>query len=438
MPIIQPPKIVQNAVDEFLAPLFKNKPQRKHLANYLTGLMIADNKTIAGMTDEMPNASDQSCLNRFLTEVEWDEHVVNEARIEWLQQFDDTKFHPRGIIAIDDVLLDKTGKFIKPQYLHGGTFWDHAEQRYKHAQDLIIVNYVHPTSRKHYPLEFRRFKKESQCEWTGEEFKKMTELTVELINWCHEKKILGNFTFDSFYTCAPIQNHINSLKNEDGTERGYIGDLKFNRKRTFKGVAQQAVEFAKTIGPESRKPVTVDGIKQWHLTVCVTMPNIDHKVRVVILWPRKVHGKNDAGPRKILVTNKIHWNAERIIETYRGRWTGTETLYFRNTDRDGKQPCFLFEGLGDCQLRGDQGQTRHTYMVFLAYSLLVRELDKTSVSGWASVRLSTIGESCRALLKESVRNLVGWIMEQVERGGNVTKRIEAAYRRLGLGPISCR
>ncbi len=425
MPIVTPPKIVQDALDEFLAPLFKNKPQRKHLANYLTGLMISQNKTVAGMTDEMPNASDQSCLNRFLTEVEWDEHAVNEARIEWLQQSDDTKFHPRGVIAIDDVLLDKTGKFIKDS----GTFWDHAEQRYKHAQDLIIVNYVHPTSGKHYPLEFRRFKKESQCEWTGEEFKKMTELTVELIDWCHEKKVLGNFTFDSFYTCAPIQNHINALKNEDGTERGYIGDLKFNRKLTFKGVEQQAVEFARTIPPCDRKPVTVDGMKQWYLSVCVKMPNIDHKVRVVILW----RYKNDAEPRKILVTNKIHWNAERIIETYRGRWTGTETFH-----RDGKQEL----GLGDCQLRDGVGQTRHTYCVFLAYSLLIRELDETSLSGWAGVKLSTIGESCRALLKESVRNLIGWIMSELDSawacGVNVGKRLDAVLRRLGLGPISCR
>ena len=44
MPIISPPKIVQNAMDEFLAPLFDNTPQRKHLANYLTGLMIAETK----------------------------------------------------------------------------------------------------------------------------------------------------------------------------------------------------------------------------------------------------------------------------------------------------------------------------------------------------------------------------------------------------------
>ena len=39
---------MQNALDEFLAPLFKNNPQRKHLANDLTGLMISDNKTVGG------------------------------------------------------------------------------------------------------------------------------------------------------------------------------------------------------------------------------------------------------------------------------------------------------------------------------------------------------------------------------------------------------
>jgi len=423
MPIITPPNVVQDALDEFLAPLFKNHPQRKHLANYLTGLMISENKTVAGMTSEMPNASDQSCLNRFLTEVEWDHDAVNKARVAWLQQFDDTKFHPRGVIAIDDVLIDKSGKFIKDS----GTFWDHSEHRYKHAQDLIIANYVHPHSGKHYPLEFERFKKENQCEWTGEEFKKMTTLTIELVDWCQANGVHGCFTFDSFYTCAEIQNHINSLKNEDGSERGYVGDLKFNRKLTFKGVEQQAVEFAHTIPPSDRKPVTVDGIKQWYLSVCVKMPNLDHKVRVVILWKYK----NDAEPRKILVTNKIHWNAERIIETYRGRWTGTETFH-----RDGKQEL----GLGDCQLRDGTGQTRHVYCVFLAYSLLVRHLDKTSVSGWAGVKLTTIGESCRALLRGSIRTMIGWIVEQLEEarsfGGNVKKRLETILLRLGLGSFS--
>ena len=419
MPIISPPTIVQNAMDEFLAPLFDNTPQRNHLANYLTGLMIAENKTIDGMTKEMPNASDQSCLNRFMTEVEWDHEDMNQKRIEWLQQFDDTKFHDRGVIALDDVLLEKSGKLIPDS----GTFWDHSEQRYKHAQDYIISNYVHPFSKKHYSLNFRRFKKANQCEWTGEEFKTMIKLTVELIDECQAKGVLGTFAFDSFYTVSEIQNHIHSLKNGDGTERGYVGDLKFNRKVVFKGVEQQAVAFAKTIPPSDRKSVVVDGKKQWYLSVCVKMPNVTHKVRIVILWKYK----NDAEPRKILVTNKIHWHAERIIETYRCRWTGTETFH-----RDGKQEL----GLEDCQLRSGLGHTRHIYCVFLAHSLLVQQLDKTSLSEWARVKLSTIGESCRALFRESLRSLIGWVVEQVEEAKQSkvgrTLRLVQVFRRLGL------
>ena len=59
------------------------------------------------------------------------------------------------------------------------------------------------------------------------------------------------------------------------------------------------------------------------------MPNVDHKVRIVILWKYK----NDVEPKKIFVTNKIHWNVERIIETYRSCWTGTETQYQQHGPR---------------------------------------------------------------------------------------------------------
>jgi hypothetical protein len=327
------------------------------------------------------------------------------------------QFHERGVIAIDDVLIEKSGKFIKDS----GTFWNHSDKRYLHAQDLIIVNYVNPFSKKHYPLEFRRFKKADQCEWTGEQFKSMIEQTKELIDWCLAKNVLGTFTFDSFYTCAAIQNHIHSLKNAGGTERGYVGDLKFNRKLSFKGVEQQAVEFAKTIPPSDRKAVvTEDGVKQWYLSVCVKMPHIDHKVRVVILW----RYKNDPEPRNILVTNKIHWNAERIVMTYRCRWTGTETFH-----RDGKQEL----GLEDCQLRSGTGQTRHTYCVFLAHSLLEQRLDKTSLSGRACAKLQTIGESCRSLLRESIRTMVEWIVEQLEEvASSGADQLERVFRRLGL------
>ncbi len=52
-----------------------------------------------------------------------------------------------GVIPIDNVLVDHTGKLIE----HEVCLWDHAEQRYKVTHEYLIVNCV-CTSRKHYPL----------------------------------------------------------------------------------------------------------------------------------------------------------------------------------------------------------------------------------------------------------------------------------------------
>ena len=59
--------------------------------------------------------------------------------------------------------------------------------------------------------------------------------------------------------------------------------------------------------------------------------------------------------------------------------------------------------MGDCQLRDGQGQTRHMYLVTLAYSLLMRQLRQDRARDWALCRLKTIGEACRAMLHETLR-----------------------------------
>jgi hypothetical protein len=83
-------------------------------------------------------------------------------------------------------------------------------------------------------------------------------------------------------------------------------------------------------------------------------------------------------------------------------------------------------------MRSGEDQTRHTYFVMLAYSLLVRELDKTSLREWASVKLTTIGESCRAMLKESLRNMINWLIDRLEFTGKTAQRMQALLARLGL------
>jgi hypothetical protein len=139
----------------------------------------------------------------------------------------------------------------------------------------------------------------------------------------------------------------------------------------------------------------------------------------VILWKYK----NDAEPRKILVSHCIFWNPEKLVEIYRKRWTGAETFH-----RDGKQEL----GLGDCQIRNEVGQTRHTYLVTSAYSLLALELDKTKVSEWAHEKLTSIGECCRAMAKESMRHLIMWVVDQLDFTGKTEKRVRQLLARLHL------
>ena len=139
-------------------------------------------------------------------------------------------------------------------------------------------------------------------------------------------------------------------------------------------------------------------------TCTLRIPDVKHKVRIVILWRHR----EDTQPRIILVTNRVQWEVTRIVRVYRYRWTGTETFH-----RDGKQQL----GLGDCQLRDREGQTRHMYLVMLAYSLLVSQLRQGHAYEWAYRKLTTIGEACRAVLDETLRTTINWAMERSTQGG---------------------
>jgi hypothetical protein len=261
----------------------------------------------------------------------------------------------------------------------------------------LIANYVCASS-KHYPLEFRRFRKQETCTAAGEPFKNHTVLCKELIDWVVAQDIPGDVTFDSYFTNAEILNHVDSKR------RAYVGDLKFNRTITVDGKDWKASEWVTTqLGPLCRRKTTVDGKIQWYFTKSIRIPGVKHTVRIVVLWK----GQRDAQARKILITNRTYWEVHRILKTYRKRWTGTETFH-----RDGKQHL----GMGDCQLRKGESQTRHMYLVFLAYSALMQQLQHDRAQEWAHARLTTIGESCRAMLRETLGKTIAWVVEQVQQG----------------------
>src|SRR5579871_2016366 len=155
--IVEYPTLVRQALQEF-GDLFANEPERQHFAEYLTGLMIAERKNVNSINREFIEATDQSCLNRWLTQVEWDVQALNDRRLQWLQRHPTTRYSSRGVIALDNTLIDHEGKLIEDV----GWYWDHADQRYKIAHDYGIANYV-CSSGAHYPIDWRVFVRLQDC-----------------------------------------------------------------------------------------------------------------------------------------------------------------------------------------------------------------------------------------------------------------------------------
>lgn len=394
--IVEFPQVVKEA-QTYFADLFRCVPQREHFGEYLTGLMVAARKTVSGINGEFARAGDQSCLNRFLTDADWDPTALNQRRLELLQEDAATRYDRHGVIPIDNVLIDHGGEMMA----NVGWFWDHAEQRNKIAHDYLFANYVCPSG-KHYPLDFRLFRKRELCDACGIAFTDHNVLVRELVAWVCAEKIPGDFTFDSYFTTAETLNFVHEQKNEAGESRAYVGDLKTNRNLKWQGEIIKADPGApgKTIPAADRKEIRHGHDRQWYFTATLTIPGVQHRVRIVILWDRK----NDETPCKVLVTNRTTWEVTRILQVYRQRWTGTETFH-----RDGKQEL----GMGSCQLRDNEGQTRHMYLVMLAYSLLVRQLRDRRAKEWALTKLTTIGEACRAVLRESLRTTITQVLDYV-------------------------
>ena len=417
--IIEFPTLVQEAVEQ-LGAIFANAPERRHFAEYLTGLLVAEKKTVAGINAEFAQTTDQSCLNRWITAVDWDVAKLHEQRLAWWQADPQTRYAPSGVIPIDNTLVDHRGKLIEEV----GDFGDHAEQRHKIAHDDLIANYVCPSG-KHDALEFRRFRKRAECETqqarlaaqpggvaaaTEEDqrlatFKTHPVLCCELVDRVVEQQIPGTVAFDSYFTTAPICNPIAQH------ERADVGDLKFNRKVWFRGMELRAEERAAQIPVGDRKKVTRGERTQWYFTKKIWLPEYTHAVRVVSLWEHW-HGKE---PVKILITNQTHWDVTRVLRGEGQRWTGTETR-----QRDGKPHL----GLGDCQLRSGEGQTRHLYLGLLVHRLRVAQLRQGRGRAGAHETLTTIGEVCRAVMRETLGKTITWVIERATLDGWHPERIK--------------
>lgn len=81
LPILAPAPLVATHAEAF-RDLFENRCQFQHFANYLTGLMVLPNKSMANIARCTVESSDKTNLSRYFSTDRWEQEKINERRVK--------------------------------------------------------------------------------------------------------------------------------------------------------------------------------------------------------------------------------------------------------------------------------------------------------------------------------------------------------------------
>ena len=379
--ITEYPLVVQSHLERF-SDLF-TRPQSSHFAEYVTGLIVCDRANIKHINNSFVGHREYSNKDRFMTAATWPEEKVDQRRLELIKESVGALNPDKGILVIDDTLLEKFGHHIAEV----GKFYDHAHARYILGHNLVTSFYVTP--RAGFPIGLRLYLKREQDDPT---FKTKHQLAQELIEQALALELrFKTVVFDAWFLASELIKFIES-KNLN-----WVAAAKSNRSMFYRGQRFSLEAFHNTLSQSDFKKLEIDGVTYYYFTKSVTVAKLGN-VRLVIL-----HQEEDLSDTpKFLLTNQLEWEVRRILMVYKSRWP-IDTFY-----RDSKQNL----GLGDYEMRDLLGIKRHWYLVFLSYTLLTLSSLDRSLRKWVTANVQTIGEKCRWATTEIIRNFTLWVLKQ--------------------------
>lgn len=432
LPILEFPSVVTRYANHFDS-LFHNSQQQQHFREYVSGLILADQATIDAINHLFVERNDQSALNKFVTQAVWNEEELNRRRVQLegqsLERDGLTAHH--GYLIIDDTLTHHVGQHI--QLI--AKLWDHAEQRYTWAHNLVTSFYVNGAHR--FPVNFRLWsqfqeKKERKqlrawrtalgavptlahlqayllalirFQARQRAYRTKQELGQELVRDAVMQVLpFATVLFDGWYL------HLGLIETIEQCHKDWIGGLPKDRLVNWQGRWVQVQHYLKTIPPEAYRRYEIQGTPYWVFTKVLMMKSLNRRVRIIASYDNAAL----RGDPKLMVTNRKDWEPTKILTSFLYRWP-TETF-----NEDAKQHL----GLEDYQLRKIVGIKRHWYLVFLAYSLLRLDAEQSRLLKVVTAGLETTGQRCRATAQEMVRTLVLWIYKQAQGETSATQILQ--------------
>ena len=445
LPILEPAPLVASHAEVFRA-VFENRRQFQHFENYLTGLMVLPNKSMANIARCVIESSDKTNIARYFSKDRWLEEQVNDQRIRYMVK--QTKAvrlaKEQSALLLDDTLCEHVGSLFEYVDHH----YNHGDQTYPLAHNPVTSQYVSGAVRfpvdlrlyrryeevtcweefvtKHFPgreipvkkKERTQFHKEvepvllkdPEFEKLHQQFRTKIDLAKELVEAALRRKLpFGTVLFDSWYLSEDFVAFLRRRRKD------WISMLKKNRKLEtnsfelkdaqgkrilLEGPHISVEDLVPLIPANAYRAVTVGEQTYWAFTLAVRIPGLG-KVRLLISFQNAAL----TGTYAVLVSNRADWSAFRILSTYLQRWP-IETFY-----QDGKEHL----GFDEYRMRNAKAIQKHWCLVFVAYSLLHLDCLPASLKQ-SRLPIKSIGEACRQQAQSLIETLILFASRQLDQG----------------------
>lgn len=372
LPVVSFPAYIEELSSEFES-VFQQNRQMTQFKRLLTGFTVADKRTITHMNGLHIEHTNQSNLNRFLTQSNWEIDRVNQIRFGMINENESD-----GYVILDDFLVEKSGT-----EMHGVNYhFDHCTGRNVWGQQITDCVF---SGRGIYPLLSTLYiRKDSR--WLSGEFKSKIEIQKEHLDKLVELELdFSTVLMDTWYFNKDLTDHIESLGKD------WVTQSKSNRlvKSHDKWISLN--DFAKENILEKDFKVIKTGDNTYQAkALTVTMKKMG-VIRLVI-------SMNDRGKFNFFVSNRLDWNELAIISRYSRRWD-IEVWH-----REGKGHF----GLKDCQLRSGEAVSRYLTLSALAANLLEIATMLSPVYATLKTRACTPELKHRWILAEIVGQLISF------------------------------
>jgi hypothetical protein len=440
LPITGVPETIARGMAGF-RDLFCRKEGFEHASRYVTGLILSPNKTLQGIYDLHVwehNTPSRRAMHEAVFEAGWDSQAL--MRRHRAQVAHDHQGRGREVISVDWTL---THHERGPHLFGVDQAYDYVQKRTarfqtvvtavisnRHVIDGLEVVVQEPKALKEEMAYLEATSKASyeQMEEARQrvlellhhrqhrlEYRKRTELAWEIVQQLEEEGQFpqAHYAFDTGVLNLDLTRYIESR------HKHWVSELEGSRHIQWYGQWRRVDVVAAELEqdhPESFRPVSVqcrNGEKKlfWAFTKTVRLKRYGRK-RLVI-----VHEKQDLTdiPR-FLVTDALHWEHGRVIETWSYRWASEIFHEF------GKQ----VTGLEAAQVRKEEAVTRHFRLSCVAQSMVQRAPACASTSeryAFAEGQI-TYGQKCRAIGREVMRSLLELIKQLFAAGKSCDEVLE--------------